>query len=585
MIVTADEGQNGYPEMREEYVKQVLMTAEFRERERLQGIKAIAGFEQKKPALWFGMLERNALVKSLNVNYHTVQVYKGKLSVQTLNAPDGSKVHHVWEALERNHIMPIWSTAAPVPDTETENRLTRTATILVGSKVLYFEGGGSPCPANMIHGEVVCVAAHPNITDQYCFWVRDHNRQAVIKIGTMLGNKLMRVDDSPHQVYLSGCKFVVGGTVPEESSVSWGQKLSASMSKLFQDFVEGAEPSQQTVGSQAECLSDQNKTAYEIIGLKPGGEPPSHPTFIQLWLVRFSETQQTLSFLKDGFKVDCHRAIGNDPVTCEELAATGAVVDSGVLRMSPDEVIKLVRTSLAEVSRDSPSKVLVDHVEKLLEMELDPTPDSPKAEDLAYTSEPLVDQTDVKPEPSPDSAKEASQPPAEMGKVRSARPFAVEIVQLRHHQQMPRSLDCGVGCVLFTYMEVCGQLSNCSSLPEYSHYRNNIVRALQTNDGSFLDPAYVVQSLDSLLIPEGSEYLKEDWDSLISGKRVSDLIVAICLKLIKDIHKGWIANQKVHSGPVYIFDPLFAGKVLRAAANDFLDASTLKFVHVGLLPF
>ena len=162
---------------------------------------------------------------------------------------------------------------------------------------------------------------------------------------------------------------------------------------------------------------------------------------------------------------------------------------------------------------------------------------------------------------------------------------SVEIDFLRHPQQGDGTLDCGAGAILHMYMECCSSQTAATFLPDLREYRNNIIHALQTHDGRMLDPARDLSVGDNLVAPEDlNEWSsQQEWTNLTSGGRLSDTIIHAACKLIKNIHEDFIANQMIHSGPVYIFDPFFANRILENSSENILSRLALKFVHANLL--
>ena len=104
-LIRASDSTVSYPQTRDEYVKEVLISFKFRKQQReIREQLGTCGPHDEKPAIWFGAMERHALVKLLDLTYHTVQVNNEKLVVSSM----GKGACHVWECLAPGHIMPLW---------------------------------------------------------------------------------------------------------------------------------------------------------------------------------------------------------------------------------------------------------------------------------------------------------------------------------------------------------------------------------------------------------------------------------------------------------------------------------------------
>jgi hypothetical protein len=147
---------------------------------------------------------------------------------------------------------------------------------------------------------------------------------------------------------------------------------------------------------------------------------------------------------------------------------------------------------------------------------------------------------------------------------------------------------CGAALIAHVYMEVFFRIMEDSAdvvLNGSNSYRLNIKIAMVNSSASALDPRlqFAVKDIDlEKDLVFGENFTENDWNSLNPNTRLSDGVIQFCCKLIAAEHERLIATGRIHDGPIYIFDPLFASSVLASVDHPELVQTTTKFIKESI---
>ena len=217
--------------------------------------------------------------------------------------------------------------------------------------------------ANLRSGRITCIQAEQQNPLHSIIFVDDGSR-----LNTRWHGERTVTLTSGESFPLRDFRFVVGGQRTPGPFSQALSKLHADVGPYFKGLLIDESPSATAVlgtnnlPNLPNLPNDQEHPRYELRGttfqciyLREGSAKPFHSSLADFGMLRLPQNgNQTIWFMRDGFKTDKHAVIGTgedyDPIRCEDLNATGLLVETATTRWSVAEFIFRLQRALGDPS-------------------------------------------------------------------------------------------------------------------------------------------------------------------------------------------------------------------------------------------